>query len=102
MKISAAITLLAIVALVQAAPAPSGKVISEAAAASIASYQDKSSSPMASSVHHSQAGASGGDAVPMRKRGDPAVNAKVTKNKICAKAPVKANVEDVKILGGLL
>ncbi|KAG0275092.1 hypothetical protein BGZ95_009191 [Linnemannia exigua] len=105
MKISAIIAFFAIVALVQAAPAPvpastGKKVHSEAAAASIASYQDKPG-PKASSAHKNKA-APGEAAVPMRKRGESAVNAEVKKNKLCVKAPVNADVKNVKVLSGLL
>ncbi|KAG0369820.1 hypothetical protein BGX24_002271 [Mortierella sp. AD032] len=105
MRITVIIALGAIIALVQAAPGPvpastGKKVHSEAAAVSIASYQDKPR-PIASSAHNNKA-ASGGDAVPMRKREDSAVNAEVKNNKICTKVPVKADVKNVKVLGGLL
>ncbi|KAG0277727.1 hypothetical protein BGZ96_002731 [Linnemannia gamsii] len=103
MKISAIIALFAIVALVQSAPAPASipasapakKIHTPAAAAAIASYQDKApgSAPMAAS--HQKG--SGDDAAPKRrKRG--LVNADVSRNKVCVKAPVNVDAHDAKIL----
>ncbi|KAG0300671.1 hypothetical protein BGZ97_003120 [Linnemannia gamsii] len=104
MKITALIALFAIVALVQSAPTthaviPAGttvkKVHTEAAAASIASYQDKptGSAPKAASHHKG----SGGDTAPMRrKRG--LANTEVSRNKVCVKAPVRVDAHDTKIL----
>ncbi|KAF9547448.1 hypothetical protein EC957_008458 [Mortierella hygrophila] len=100
MKISTIIALFAVIALVQAAPAPipagSGKKIhTEAAAASIASYQDKASgtAPMVASHHKG----SGEGAAPMRrKRG--LINTDISRNKVCVKAPVKVDAHNVKVL----
>ncbi|KAF9274914.1 hypothetical protein BGZ88_002702 [Linnemannia elongata] len=100
MKISAIIAVFAIVALVQAAPAPipasTGKKIhTEAAAASIASYQDKASgtAPMVASHHKG----SSEEAAPMRrKRG--LINTEVSRNKVCVKAPVNVDAHNARVL----
>lgn len=103
MKISAIIALFAIVALVQSAPAPASipagaavkKIHTPAAAASIASYQDKAPGSVPIAASHQKG--SGDNAVPMRrKRG--LVNADVSKNKVCVKAPITVDAHNAKIL----
>ncbi|KAF9098995.1 hypothetical protein BGX23_004530 [Mortierella sp. AD031] len=95
MKISIIIALFAVVALAQAAPTPvpAGKRIhSEAAAASIASYQDKATLAPKADLHKTDGAAT------MHKRDGSLVNVPVKKNKVCVKAPVNVDAKNLRIL----